>query len=811
MRRLTAIFALALVATSVLAPATSAASVAPTVSAASAATALASSVSAAAGTVSVTTPSSATATTPVATPSTAAALGPKVAIIAGPVGDPGTAQYEGYADTVYNEAVKWTNNVVKVYSPDATWPKVVAAVTGASIVVYIGHGNGWPAPYPWDPNFTGRDGFGLNYDVNGDGKLNNYEMRYYGEPYIRTLKMAPGAIVLLFHLCYAAGNPEPGGPDPTLSVATQRADNFASAFLAAGAKAVLAIGHSNDPYYIRSLFTTDQTLVSYFLHAPDFKNHVMGFTSARTPGAVELLDPDTTAPTGFFRAYTGSSTARTTGVTGGAWIPTNIDPATMQVPGKATPVADGTPVYGSPADAANAVNPTTSLPASQVLRVNSVVSGVTSVANGSPIYDVAWGASEGWMPGASLTPRDSTPPRVWAVNDGTGAFSPNGDGSGDTFPLSIRLSEPASWTLKIEDAGGTPLASNAGSGDTASITWAPAPASVSDGTYRWHLTATDPMGNGPLDTTGPITVDRTAPILTVDGDASTPRGLSPNGDGVADTVGLRVASNKPGTATATIRNSSSTVVVTLNTAFVWRDGVIIWDGRDTGGTIVPDGTYTASIVTTDPAGNTSAPQTRILQVYAALGFAATAPALFFPQDGDGLAATTNFSFKLASPATVTWTIVNDAGAVVRTVKTAEALAAGPYTFAWDGHNDANAFVPRGTYRSVVTATNGTLSATLSSSVLADAFRFAVSTSTPKRSSYLTVTVTTAEPLSSAVRLYIVEPGIATYGYGMVRINATQYRATVWLRYSNVGTLRLKAQATDSGGQFQFANLTLPLH
>ena len=53
-----------------------------------------------------------------------------------------TSTYRSYADSEYAEAIKYTPNVVKVYSPDATWEAVQAAVDGASIVIYHGHGNG---------------------------------------------------------------------------------------------------------------------------------------------------------------------------------------------------------------------------------------------------------------------------------------------------------------------------------------------------------------------------------------------------------------------------------------------------------------------------------------------------------------------------------------------------------------------------------------------------------------------------------------------------------------------------------------------
>ena len=753
-------------------------------------------------------PAAATSSSPTPVPS--APLGPKVAIIVGPVHDR-TLRFQDYGDQVYNEAIKWTNNVVKVYSPNATWSKVVAAVTGASIVVNIGHGNGWPAPYPWDPKFTGRDGFGLNYDVNGDGKLSNYELKYYGEPYIKTLKMAPNAIVLLFHMCYASGNPEPGGPDPTLSVARQRADNFASAFLAAGARAVLAIGHSNDPYYIRTLFTAKESLTDYFLHAPDFHNHVISFPSVRTPGALQLLDPDTSAPTGFFRAFTGSTEGRTEEVTGAPYSATNLDPAALEVPGNANPVADDTPLYGTPDDAANGVNPTTTLLQSKLLRVVSQ-EAATSVADGSPIYGVTDnGGIDGYMPGSSLTPRDGTSPRVWEVLDGTGSFSPNGDGKADTFPLSLKLSESSAWSLQITNGVGSPITTTTGSGETAATTWAPSSGSVSDGVYQWHVTATDGLGNGPSSTWGSFTVDRAAPTLTVAGDPLAVLQLSPNGDKVRDTVTFGTTSSESGKARAVVRNAADTVVATVENFFFGTGGSLVWDGRDDGGTVVPDGSYTVTLTAIDLASNESAPQTRSVAVYGALGFTTAAPSLFFPQDGDTLAAASKLGFTLIDPATVTWTITDGGGNVVRTIKTDEALTAGVYSFAWDGRNDLGTFAPRGFYRSTVTAGDGVQSVTQVAGIIADAFKIVSSDTTPAHSQKITITITTAEKLSTSPRVYVLQPGLGTWSVGTTKLNATTYRATITMKNGAQGTVRFKVQAKDSKGKLQFSVLALPLH
>ena len=123
----------------------------------------------------------------------------KVVIIVGAVHGQ-TDSFRQRGDAAYLEAKKYTPNVTKVYSPNATWSKVKSATTGANIVIYMGHGNGWPSPYTYDPQYTTKDGFGLNATAgNGDNNV-----KYYGEPYVDDLALAPNAIILLHHLCYAS-------------------------------------------------------------------------------------------------------------------------------------------------------------------------------------------------------------------------------------------------------------------------------------------------------------------------------------------------------------------------------------------------------------------------------------------------------------------------------------------------------------------------------------------------------------------------------------------------------------------------------
>ena len=284
----------------------------------------------------------------------------KVVIIVGPT-EGATSSYRAYADAEYAEVIKHTSNVVKVYSPNATWAAVQAAVEGASIVIYHGHGNGWPSPYTYDHTFSTKNGFGLNGTAgNGD-----YNLTYYGEPYVSTLHFAANAVVLLHNLCYASGNSEPGYAEPTLDVARQRVDNFAAGFLKAGAKAVIADGHAGAIGYLERLFTVDETLVSNWRNHADFHDNELSYNSIRTPGGVYAMDPE--QPTsGYYRAISGGLNTRSTDIVGGAGTPPPAPTPTW------SPGCEGVNVRTSPSTSATIK---TKLGISAVLTVSGTVAG----------------------------------------------------------------------------------------------------------------------------------------------------------------------------------------------------------------------------------------------------------------------------------------------------------------------------------------------------------------------------------------------------------------------------------------------------
>ena len=231
-------------------------------------------------------------------PSTASAASLKVVIVVGPV-ESMTSTYIADARLLAKQARSYGAAVTEIYSPYATWSRVRTAVQGANLLIYLGHGNGTPSPYPYSP--LSKNGLGLNA-ASGRGNSNN---KYYGEYYVRTyLRLAPDAVVILNHLCYSAGNSEPGAALPTRSVARQRIDNYGAPFLKIGAKAVFAEARNAAGYILYSLFRTNRTMSQIFWASSQAtRTYRWTFTSTRTSGASGISDPY--APSRYYRSVVG--------------------------------------------------------------------------------------------------------------------------------------------------------------------------------------------------------------------------------------------------------------------------------------------------------------------------------------------------------------------------------------------------------------------------------------------------------------------------------------------------------------------------
>jgi hypothetical protein len=201
----------------------------------------------------------------VTTPAAGAEAPLKVAIIVGPVGEELTPVYLSLADAAATAAETRGATVARAYSPSATAERVLEAVEGASIVVYLGHGVGTPNPYSDAPSAATTNGWGLtgpgadgisHADSTADGSLT-----YYGEAWIAEhAKPAPGWVMIYSNACYAPGAGEGFDTRADEATAAKRVSAYSRAPLAElGASA----------YFATDFYEGAAHLVAALLDGPD--------------------------------------------------------------------------------------------------------------------------------------------------------------------------------------------------------------------------------------------------------------------------------------------------------------------------------------------------------------------------------------------------------------------------------------------------------------------------------------------------------------------------------------------------------------
>ncbi len=441
------------------------------------------------------------------------AAGPKAVVIVGATHS-ATAGYRTSADVYYNVLREYTSNVVRIYSPNATWSKVKAELQGASIVIYLGHGNGFPSPYSTSPRPETQNGLGLNATAgNGDGNT-----KYYGEYYIgRDIKLAPNAIVLFNRLCYASGNDESGGTASSVGVAKARVDNYAAGFIKAGARAVIADAIGSLTPYIRALFTSRKTIDQIWRSAPNFNNRVNGpIASQRSPSFQYQIDPD--SKNRYYRSIAGNLSVTADMITGAAFAPTDVDPGSFVVPGAASVGTAGTTLFPNP-DLTG--SPVATLAAGTALRLDEAAGDTTGAPTILGVRTLDGGV-EGYAAAGELVPRDSVGPILRTFSDGGGKFDA-GDPASTGLPFSGSFSETATWRLRFKDADGGTVGDASASGKEFSTTWLGRVdgTALPDGLYPWTLTATDQWGNVMATKTGTARIDSRNRVLAA-GSSFTP-------------------------------------------------------------------------------------------------------------------------------------------------------------------------------------------------------------------------------------------------------------------------------------------------
>ncbi len=403
---------------------------------------------------------------------------PRVAVIVGPVGSL-TEEYRRAGRAAAAEARRWTSDVVTVFSPYATWPAVKNAIQGASVVVYLGHGNGWPSPHRSALYDVTQNGFGLN-PVAGAGDGTH---QYFGAAYLRReIRLAPGAVILLHRLCYASGNSEPGVPEGTIDLARQRIDNFAAGFIDSGAGAVVADAFAPPATYIHRLLGQGVSAMTAWRESPTAHGHTSSFTSVRTPGALDFMDPDTTS-SGFYRSIVLSSTTAAIVGPGGpgtgqgtgvpsAIEPTFISPTDPPPPSLAAVGATvGAPVFSNRPIAASMT--TLSVPLSlprHALLPTGLQIGVRWTSLDGPTLGATSGGSTSAGPTGPTASPSATPVSSPGATASPGAFaspSPAPTATASAGPSAAPSADPAASPTASPDPTG-PTASAGPIGPTVS-------------------------------------------------------------------------------------------------------------------------------------------------------------------------------------------------------------------------------------------------------------------------------------------------------------------------------------------------------
>lgn len=192
------------------------------------------------------------------------------------------------------------------------------------------------------------------------------------------------------------------------------------------------------------------------------------------------------------------------------------------------------------------------------------------------------------------------------------AFSPNGDGVMDVLTLSPNVtvrSGIARWQIAVVDGSGKDRWTVSGTGaESLQAQYAfagkdDAGLVLPDGTYRSRLFVVYANGHSPIAWSNPFLIDVVFPTIRL----VPPTGpdalvFSPDGDGNKDTFAVRQSGSVEDAWLANIQDAAGN----LMRRWEYRNGSpsdLVWDGKDDGGQVVPDGVYSYRISATDMAGN----------------------------------------------------------------------------------------------------------------------------------------------------------------------------------------------------------------
>ena len=301
---------------------------------------------------------------------------------------------------------------------------------------------------------------------------------------------------------------------------------------------------------------------------------------------------------------------------------------------------------------------------------------------------------------------DNTPPAVSVRQPDSEADKIFGEGSKAIFPVEQTGSVEDTWTAAFYDTAGNPVRTYTWSGTS------PEPLEwdgrnddgqpVSDGVYYYRITAIDRAGN-----TAPVTgisniiysAEKPGTNIALAGS----RYFSPNGDGVQDSMvfDLTIPS---GSATGGNRLVSWAVSI-INTdgntvrSFTGTDTApqtLLFDGKDSNRTVLPDGSYQAVVTASYLNGFEPSPirsPVFVLDNTPPMAAVKASSSIFSP-DGDGRIDTIEFVQDTSKEKNWTGEIRDKSGKAVRSYTLGSRPAA---SVTWDGLADDGTLCPDGFY------------------------------------------------------------------------------------------------------------------
>ena len=288
-------------------------------------------------------------------------------------------------------------------------------------------------------------------------------------------------------------------------------------------------------------------------------------------------------------------------------------------------------------------------------------------------------------------------------------FSPEEGSAKPIAHFNLQANDPYgmnSWLLRI--TGNSAIKSFFGKGmPPAQVDWHgltdtgdPAP----NGQYSFTLAVRDMAGNTTVTSPQTVTIDRTEPTMQI---TANPAIFSPGGSGASASTAFNIQP-PPGhkvieTWKLSINNKDGQIVRTF--AGTGEPPLEVpWDGSGADGKILPDGSYTYSLLSTDQAGNSALtiPKTVIIDTKPPQVSAVLKPWLISP-NGDGFNDSGVFSVSAKDEngvASYALEIRDDAGNLKRAFR---GEGTPPHEIEWAGQDDSGNQLPDAKYTYTLTA------------------------------------------------------------------------------------------------------------